>query len=62
MVYGALEIGVRGSTCARVFIAGPGAPGGVRLPCANPLVAIKHNPRLAIPNIHADVLIDAPFI
>jgi hypothetical protein len=32
---GAEEIGVRGSTCASVFIVGAGAPGGVRLPCAS---------------------------
>jgi len=34
MVNGAEEIGVRGSICARVFIVGAGAPGGVRLPWA----------------------------
>jgi hypothetical protein len=30
---GRLDIGVRGSTCSRVFMVSPGAPGGVRDPC-----------------------------
>ena len=33
MVNGNEEIGVRGSTCSKVFIVGAGAPGGVSIPC-----------------------------
>jgi hypothetical protein len=32
MVNGAELMGVRGSTCCKVFIVGAGAPGGVKLP------------------------------
>jgi hypothetical protein len=38
MVIGMEEIGVRGSICASDFMVGAGVPGGVRLPCANPLL------------------------
>ena len=34
MVYGAEEMGVRGSNCDSVTIVGPGGPGGVKLPWA----------------------------
>src|SRR5689334_15197041 len=33
MVKGREETGVRGSISVRVFIVGPGGPGGVRVPC-----------------------------